>query len=571
MKYVPLPLLILTIATAFAEHIYIAQNNLGSASGTSATNARALSWFNTAMNWSSIGGTDGRIGPGDTVHFVGTIGSQAVVQLGGAAGSPITLKFDPGAKFSAPTWPGTGAIYMPGQSASNITIEGGNPDPVKQKLTQKDIEATQEFTGSSTHTEGLRFIFADGGGDNVTVRNMWLYGAYIRDYQHPSDTRATGSVISIAVDDDGLIENVYVDHGETGITLNGTGPAGELNERNTIRDCVVMNCSNGLKMGSKGITKDAKMIRNRIDHMARWGGIETGGFHSDGIQTITTTAGTRNDNLTVAYNHIGPNVGMPGDTTACIFLEDFVNGPKIYNNWIEYAPGHSTSNAAITAGTYPSYANESFGLRALIANNTIVQFGNATAISTSFADIKGNVIDRPHNFLSIWQNADPGPQGPYILSDRNVWYDPTSEARFGIVGVKQGENTIEAWQAKGFDLASIFADPKLNANGTLQTGSPAIGFAPTQTVFNDDINGNPRTVPWDAGAFKSGSAGPAPTPTPIPGATPTPTPSPTPPPLPTPTAVATPSPTPPIEGMWNVSGTVIKTQSGFRIDLFKED
>ena len=62
--------------------------------------------------------------------------------------------------------------------------------------------------------------------------------------------------------------------------------------------------------------------------MARWGGIETNGFHADGIQTISQ-GGARIDDLHVAYNHIGPNVGMPGDLTACIFLEDFVNGPKV--------------------------------------------------------------------------------------------------------------------------------------------------------------------------------------------------------------------------------------------------
>ena len=37
------------------------------------------------------------------------------------------------------------------------------------------------------------------------------------------------------------------------------------------------------------------------------------------------------------------------------------------------------------------------------------------------------------------------------------------------------------------------------------------------------------------------------------------------------TAGGTPAPTPIEEGMWNVSGTVIKTPSGFRIDLFIED
>ena len=556
MKYVPLPLLILTIATAFAEHIYIAQNNLGSASGTSAANARALSWFNTAMNWSSIGGTDGRIGPGDTVHFVGTIGSQAVVQLGGAAGNPITLKFDPGAKFSAPTWPGTGAIYMPGQSANNITIEGGNPDPVKQKLTQKDIEATQEFTGSSTHTEGLRFIFADGGGDNVTIRNMYLYGAYIRDYQHPSDKRVTGSVISVAVDDDGQIENVFVDHGETGITLNGAGPAGELNERLTIRDCVVMNCSNGMKMGSKGITKDAKIIRNRIDHMARWGGIASGGFHSDGIQTITTSAGTRNDNLTVAYNHIGPNTGRSGDATAHIFLEDFINGAKVYNNILEKGPLMHDSNPVITAGTHPTIINQSFGVRTIIANNTIIHHDGDSdrsgGIATSNGIVQGNIVYHVRTYLNFQDNRSFA-QGPKDNSANfNVYFGSTDNGPFGITGsVGQGIYSVSAWQNNTpYDDQSLFnVNPRLvrttdPIDAHLQAGSPAIGLAPMQSFFSDDFYGKVRTAPWDAGAVEFNGTAPIPTPIPTPAPTPTPPP--------------TPSPTPIVEEMWEVSGTVTR-------------
>ena len=144
----------------------------------------------------------------------------------------------------------------------------------------------------------------------------------------------------------------------------------------------------------------------------------------------------------------------------------------------------------------------------------------------------------------------------------------------------------------GYDVKSHFGDPKLNANGTLQAGSPAIGFAPTQTFFNDDFNRNIRTE--RDGRVETGDRPlhlpqlyafnlrqllprPLPTPTPVPVAVPTPLPIPLPTPIPSPTQVPTqlptptPSPTPPIEGMWNVSGTVIKTQSGFRIDLLIED
>ena len=286
-------------------------------------------------------------------------------------------------------------------------------------------------------------------------------------------------------------------------------------------------------------------------------------------------AGTRNDNLTVAYNHIGPNVGLPGDLTALIFLEDFVNGARIYNNFLEYAPGHHSSNSCITAASHPSFIGASFGLPTWIVNNTIKGAGASGGIATAFANVFGNVFFGTTSYMTAFRQP-----GSELKIDRQVyWGAPFSNTddEFGVTGNQQGIYRLPTWRGFGYDVNSLVADPKLNANGTLQAGSPAIGFAPTQTFFNDDFHGNARTVPWDAGAFESGSTGPLPTPTPVPAAVPTPLPIPLPTPIPSPTQVPTqlptptPSPTPPIEGMWNVSGTVIKTQSGFRIDLFIED
>lgn len=64
----------------------------------------------------------------------------------------------------------------------------------------------------------------------------------------------------------------------------------------------------------------------------------------------------------------------------------------------------------------------------------------------------------------------------------------------------------------------IQQNPNPNINtGILPAGSVAIGFAPTQTLFNDDFYGNLRTVPWDAGAveFNATADTTAPTPNPM--------------------------------------------------------
>ena len=571
MKYAPLPaLLILTLITAFAEDLYIAQTNLGSANGTSAANARAYTWFNTSTNWTSVSGVPDRIGPGDTVHIVGVITNPLSIQGSGSPGNPITLKFDQGGKLRHPTSFGTGMINALG-GLHDFVIEGGNATSVKQSTTQVDIEIFANGTSLPNQQDGNRGVFIDGAGSNITVKNLYIWGLYVRDFEHPTDLHASANSLTLRGQDNLVVENCAFQHAEAGPGITGIGAE---NTGIVIKDCLVLDTSTAIKLGCSGtaINKDAKIIGNRLDGFDRWGGIAPPNHHhSDGIQTITVGAGQRQDGLIVAYNHIGPNVGNDGHMNAHIFLEDFVNGAKVYNNFLETAPGDRTANQPITAGTHPSFIGTSFGLPTLIVNNTIKAGGKSGGIATSFANVFGNVVYNTTTYVTAYRQP-----GTELKIDKNVyWGAPfgATDDEFGVTGTGQGIYRTSQWQGLGYDVNSIFVDPKLNANGTLQAGSPAIGLAPTQTFFNDDFYGKPRSAPWDAGAIEFGKTDPLPkpTPTPIPGPTPTPTSTPTPTPLPTPTLVATPSPTPPIEGMWNVSGTVIKTQSGFRIDLVIED
>ena len=522
------------------------------------------------------------------VHLTGVItpASQLVFQGSGTIGNPITLKFDPGAQLSHPVSFPTGMIDASGRS--DIVIEGGNPQPVKQSLGQIDMRCTENGTSRPQKVGSNRFIFLENMGNNVTIRNLYATDLYVRDYQHPSDTTATGSAIVIRGNNNLLMKNIAIFNAETGLHMNGIGAE---NTGISFEDNLVSDCSNGIKLGCQGtpaINKDSKIIRNRIDHMARWGGIATNGFHSDGIQTITVTAGQRQDGLVVAYNHIGPNSGKSGDTTAHIFLEDYINGAKVYNNILDKGQLMHDSNPVITAGTHETIINQPFGLTTIIANNTIIHHDGDTDRSGGIAGwnalVQGNIVYHTHSYLSFGDN-DTFSQGPKDNSSNfNIYFGSTDNGPFGITGTTgNGIYSVSAWQNTPYDHQSLFnVDPKLvkttdPIDAHLQSGSPAIGLAPTQTFFSDDFYGNQRTAPWDAGAVEFNGTPPAPTPaptpTPIPSPTllPTPTPTPTPTPLPTPTPPPTPAPTPIVEGMWNVSGTVIKTQSGFRIDLFIED
>jgi hypothetical protein len=74
-----------------------------------------------------------------------------------------------------------------------------------------------------------------------------------------------------------------------------------------------------------------------------------------------------------------------------------------------------------------------------------------------------------------------------------------------------GNQTLPTWQALGFDLASVQADPLfLNVGSSppdlhLTSGSPCVGAGATLPSVVDDIDGSPRSAPYDVGAHEFSS------------------------------------------------------------------
>ena len=113
----------ITSGLVSAKDIYIAQTAQGSGNGTSAANAYAVSWFNTAGNW---GSGSSQISPGDTVHLCGTITSVLTIQASGTASAQTTIYFESGANITVPSFPqyiNSGQIN--GNGKSYYTIDGG--------------------------------------------------------------------------------------------------------------------------------------------------------------------------------------------------------------------------------------------------------------------------------------------------------------------------------------------------------------------------------------------------------------------------------------------------------------
>lgn len=149
-----------------AENIYVAQNSTGTNSGAGCANVHSSDWFNTSNNWATPK-QSGKIGPGDTVHLCGTLTSPITVQGSGTTGSPITILFESGAKFSAPYWAANTKVIDLG-SYNYLTVDGG---------TNGIIECTDNggALGHQTNVYGV-----DSYGDNITIQNLTIQNLYVR-------------------------------------------------------------------------------------------------------------------------------------------------------------------------------------------------------------------------------------------------------------------------------------------------------------------------------------------------------------------------------------------------------
>ena len=130
-------LVLFSSSIGFGADFYITQNTSGGDTGADCADAHSAAWFNTGSNWHNPK-TDGKVGPGDTVHLCGTFTFPAngnpnnaadllVIPGYGSVGSPITILFETGAIVQAPALSTNGGIlchYYHG-CQGYIVIDGG--------------------------------------------------------------------------------------------------------------------------------------------------------------------------------------------------------------------------------------------------------------------------------------------------------------------------------------------------------------------------------------------------------------------------------------------------------------
>jgi len=472
---------------AQAGNIYIAQTAQGTGAGSSCTNAKAVTWFNTAANW---GSGSSQIGPGTTVNLCGTISSSLTVSGSGTSGNPITILFGANAQLSAPLWT-SGAIQA--SNVSYIILDGGSNGL---------IQATNSGTNlQQTGSGGIVFTNVS----NSEIRNLTINNMYVR----TSTAGEDGGGVGIYLDGGGnnSIHNNSISEVENGIMqVYRTATSNVM-----IYNNYVYHTNWGIAVGEGDVNCSANNIQiysNEIGDQNVWDD-PADNYHHDGIFVYAVYGSDQVTNLKVYSNYIHGNMG--NNSTALIYtsVSNVIN-PQYYNNVLVATSG--ITNAMITVTT---------GSGGEIVNNTCVDASNSGSGGTNtciyFGSGSGGQVENniAYNCRVSLALVQPVSASTYT-SNYNLFYN-ANQAQSGLqmaqIDANSGSfyfSSFAQWQSStGFDKNSITTNPQLvnpsGANYHLQSTSPAIGAGVNlSSYFSTDKDGNPRpsTGAWDIGAYK---------------------------------------------------------------------
>ncbi len=221
------------------------------------------------------------------------------------------------------------------------------------------------------------------------------------------------------------------------------------------------------------------------------------------------TAGGSGSGLTVDVSWVESS-GM-----GAMFRVDSPNGTQYaYNNHASMSSGSTFSTMIWVNGNGSSWSQK-YGYRGhgtfhCFNNSFIVPSSAGWGISASMLDlleIKNNII--VGTSFSVYLKAY-GPVDSYVINYNlmNGW-----GSRPGVIYGNPDYNNWAAWQAGGYDVNGVHADPLFvnatdsgsGANLQLQLSTPASGKGMNLfSIFTMDAVGSPRpnSGPWDLGAYQ---------------------------------------------------------------------
>lgn len=420
----------------------------------------------------------------------------------------------------------SGTYDMQGEVFSGVTIHCNDVHIL-------NFEATQVGQG--------RWLFDTGGYDNITIERGYLHHS---NPQNPNPNYGWGIAgggrnvwikncvvtyftgLGIVAGTDWLVEDTIISHA-TDLNEDGRICSGDADLTRGFGDNIVIrNCELGPTYMSE----------------------TSGGPHIDGFQSYTT-----NGESCTNFQFYSNRVVSVGQAVFCHDWTEKNGGPDRLHTWWIY--NNIVTDIWGKALSVRRCAN------AIFANNTV----RNSAYSGIIIDVEcpGSMV--VNNILDHC----------YYLSD----YTKAPLVAVSAQGLVVSNNC--AYPQRRTDHDTIWVDPMLNDDFTLQAGSPCIDAGIALTEFDTDYFGTirPQGSGWDIGAHEFGGPTPTvtptytPTPTPIPQ-TPTPTPTPTAtatplPPTPSPTATATPTPEPTVIPTPAPTPVPTPTQKEEVLDLLK--
>jgi len=505
LTFITFILLLFAATNIYAADYYVAQYASGSGNGDRCANADALA----DLTW----GPGNMVEAGDTLHLCGTFTSKLTIGASGTSDNPITVKFESGAKFSAPTWgAASGAINI--SSRDYIIIDGGTNGIIE--CTDNGTPAGKKYSPSGTLISGgLTHTYSDDTygvyvykGGNYEIKNLTIQNIYHRISSSNDNKAKTGKGImsagtrSNALIHDNTTSNVY--HGMWIYASTGGGSADNIQIYNNTMSghSVAINMS---LEGAVNIT-NAKIYGNTISG----GGKEYGGCWGGAGYECTNSSYWNHVDAIHTYgnyssNHIGIDIYnnlIHGDfglqTTASIYLTDYTTPVKIYNNVIDgtnFTGAQSSGLIGLVAygnNDYKIYNNTLIGTGSTSLKGPGIYLSEKNTGFTPTADIKNNIIY--NNYIGIYDNDSLAT----ITSDYNDFYGNGNIGRRGATWY----TTLAKWKEVGYDAKSITSNPQLTASYALHLGSPAIDAGTNlSSVFTTDYLGYIRQNPWDIGAY----------------------------------------------------------------------
>jgi hypothetical protein len=477
---------LLCVSPLFATDMYVAQTALGANNGTDAADAHSLAWLNTGANW---GGATNQVGPGVTVHLCGILTNSLTVQGAGTPGNPITFLFEPNARFSAPTWPGT-IISISGENY--ITIDGGSNGVIEATGIGGGLAYTNSVTGIGVTSSG-----------NCVVRNLIIQNLYMHTSTNDEFQYGCGITLVGALGNEIVTNCVFHDMYQ-GVFVIYEGSCSNV----AMTHCTAYNCNWGGAAGDNGTGAFLNGLTVDHCHFYDWSNWDEvlDNDHHNGFFGWAMSGGTLS-NVTYAANHVGPGYGQ--HNSSGLFVQGNVYNTLAYNNIFDASDGTSPADGLlyldINKNTVPSTTQ--------VFNNTFAAGGNGNGINytgdytygkTNYFVCMNNEFSSNNYPIAVFNDTNL-----FMVSDTNNFYKSTQTRYLSVSATSSaGPNTLAQWQSYGLDTHSTTGNPQLNTNDCPATTSLLVKAGANLTalgITNDDLgNARPAAGNWTIGADQVG-------------------------------------------------------------------